>query len=68
MVDQDQNTKGDQNSKIDQGKLNEDLEYAATHNSSVINDPEFHELWVENCTGDAKPPYTEDCFFMDPLP
>ena len=66
-VDQDQNSKSDQNSKIDLEKLNEDLENAATLNSSVINDPEFHELWVENCTGDAKPPYPEDCFFMDPL-
>ena len=37
-----------------------------TPNSSVINDPEFHKLWAENCAGDAKPPYPEDCFFGYP--
>ena len=37
-----------------------------TPNSSIINDPEFHKLWVENCTGEAKPPYPEECFFGYP--
>lgn len=30
---------------------------------SHTDDPEWQKLWVENCTGDAKPPYPEDCFF-----
>ena len=28
-----------------------------------IDDPEWQKGWMEHCTGDAKPPYPEDCFF-----
>ena len=28
-----------------------------------IDDPEWQKGWMEHCTGDAEPPYPEDCFF-----
>ena len=28
-----------------------------------IDDPDWQKGWMEHCTGDAEPPYPEDCFF-----
>ena len=33
---------------------------------SHLDDPEWQKMWQKYCTGDAKPPYPEDCFFGYP--
>ena len=39
---------------------------STTLNSAYMDDPEWQKGWQEHCTGDAKPPYPEDCFFGYP--
>ena len=38
----------------------------STSSTSYMDDPEWQKMWQKYCTGDAKPPYPEDCFFGYP--
>ena len=52
--------------QIDEGQNNLITDTSTTSNSSYMDDPEWQKGWQEFCTGDAKPPYPEDCFFPYP--